>query len=262
MFRTLCGLTAALLLGLSLLTLNALADDKEKTETVKSSPAGDAVARLGLASALQAYGRDNGAPEALLTAAGILRRLPSPKGGDKVTFTTKDEDGKTVNKESVSPAEAVDFVTPAVNLVKEAKQLAKDLHAQRKLTDEQLAGFLELSRREEAALNVLKEKIASKTDERSPVGGMRAFRRVLGPGQTDVISLHFVQGQPAYVAVRNSGGGLLALTVRGPAGLVVATDVSHDPSGSWIARGETRGTHFIEVHNRGRVPANYELIAN
>jgi len=158
---------------------DTVAQDKKTpgaSDTVEVDPL------LGLATTAYKtaeFGRDSKSPEALVTAAIMLRSLKSAKK-TPITEIPTDENGKPIEDKAL---EDKSFADEADDLFAEASLLATML---------KIKGF-------DAFIDGAKSR-----NTRNLVGGSRSIRRRIGPGKTEVFHVKFRCAEPCPFALNAS----------------------------------------------------------
>jgi hypothetical protein len=199
----------------------------------KSTPAANAVAQIALANSLIEYGRKAKSPEALLTAAQILKRVPAPPAKEEKPETSKNEGpappaGKKADKPQSDKPE---------DLLAEAKKMRPD--------DKHLAA--------------LADEIASEKVRGTPTGGT-TWRGRVDVNHTNWHKRTFVGGEYAWATANGDGDTTLTMTVRDQNGNHITSSTGFSPSCSWNPI--WTGPFTIYVRNNGGVYNEYTMTTN
>jgi hypothetical protein len=163
-------------------------------------------------------GRSQKAPEALITAAGMLRRLAEVNLG---TITEKpvieDENGKKVADQSEGDAKPGSLKEEANELFDEAAAMGLDLNLK-------LDGLIKLAKERPLPPGY-----------RGLVGGPKRIHRKIGPHRTETFRVHFWSGKPVLIAFHASH----PMHIH-----VVRTDINH----VWL---DATSTHAVHPRNAG-----------
>lgn len=222
------------------LALTSSAADRSDPDDAKPTPEGLAVEQVVTAFKLVEYGREQKAPEALITAAGMLRQVPEPRPL-KAEVTT--EGGEPLPKDA--PAEKV----------KTLKEQADELFAEAlEMTPQNLRG--PVRRLSDAAKARPEPKPEAGT--KGALGGPKTIVRVLNPKGTDVWRIPFVGGQPAIVGFR--AARVCRISWEGPAGGVIGRDDCMVGRAAWMP--VRTATHTLRVRNLSPIPVAYSLFTN
>lgn len=235
-----CCLLTIPLLGLALMLTSVQAKQKPDPDDPIDDPQATAVEQIATAYKLVEFGRSNKAPEALITAGGLLRQIPPPKPSE----ATLEVEGDTP-KNTDAPTEKA----------KTLKEEAEDLFAEALVmaSKDQRDAVQKL-------VNAIKERPEPKREPgtRGSLGGPKVINRVLPPKGTHNWNIKFIGGQPAVVTFR------AALTCRiswhGPAGGVIGKDDCMIGRAAWMPG--KNGAHTIRVHNLSPRPVAYSLYTN
>ena len=234
--------TLALLIPLGIASLT-LADEPKATEKpakdaapAKVKPQAEAVGQVTLAADLVEYGRDQKAPEALITAARILGTLPEMKDVDQ-----KPE------------VEKADKVTPATG----------EKHAARSDKPADLLAEAKKMSGDDASVVALADQVAKIINEklRGVVTGPARVSVSIDPGDRNTWRFRYAGGEEARVDLWGDGASQLSLSI-------------YDENGGRFL-GPFEGTHCwahwtpdhdakytIHVHNRGDNTTHYRVHTN
>lgn len=208
----------------------------DEASAAKSSPSVEAALNLAMAQDLIAYGRKHQAPEALITAAGILaRNEPTAlKDGPKSERNAKaGQEGKKDPRKTDN--------SPAALLVEARKLAGSKAHIQ-------------------ALADAMAKDIADVP--RGAVGGPKRSDTEVLAFSADRYNITFRGGEPAIVEVRGDGDTTLDVIVLDENGnLVRETSGPGDKcTVRWVPR--WTGNFVIRVVNRGSVFNRYVLVTN
>jgi hypothetical protein len=222
---------AALLLQLGSPPVCPADESKKGDETlVKVDPAATDVENIGMAYNLADYGRKHKAPEALVTAARILRRIRTTPLTDKPTIEV-DKDAPKADKEKPPAEEPISMLAESDKLLTEAKKMAPD--------DKLIADLVE---------RVSKEK----TRGGIVVVGPRVGRGVVVVGRRHIwVPRVYRPRELLTAAVVGDGRTVLVGQVVNEAGVVVHETVGHSPSISYVPTIPGRYTVRVLTRVRG-----------
>jgi hypothetical protein len=207
-------------------------------------PKAQYISDLMTAYRLTEIGRTKGrpAPEALLTAAGMLRRLA------KVPLGTIDEKSEVDLPDGQKLTDA-DIEAKVPNLEEQANDLIEEARAQ--------AAELKLN------LEPLIKSIQERPLSRAVVGGPRAIARHIHPHQTHTFHFHFISQMPAAIGFRASH----PMRIR-----VVRTDYNHVWEDTFTMHGVHHGVPGgspgqrapvrISIHNPSNHRGMFQLFVN
>lgn len=245
MSRRILALTLLVLAGLLGLSLSPAFSQKDEPEVkpptkeqlANKEAMGKHIEKLTRAYELADYGKENKAPEALITAARLMRELSKVKFSEsKVAPKIETEGGQKPVDEAAAPpdlADESDFLYLTAG--KLAKSQGLDLDAL-----------------------IMKSKDGA---ERSPANGPMAVSRMIGPGQVHTYNLRLIPQVPTHFGFRSSG--ILRLTV-------VRTDNSNVYSAGFVTTAHTHWTPggnriapiHIRIENKNKQPVQYQFLAN
>lgn len=200
------------------------------------NPTADNVANLAMAHQLIQYGRKHKAPEALITAAGILAKIPT------TPLDAKPTSQRTPNAPAggSDPKKPAAEITPAA-LLAEAKKLGGN----------------------NPAIAALADSIAQSIETpRGRVGGPGEKVAVVPAFSTDVYTITFRGGEPAIVGVKGDGDTRLDLYIYDENGNLITSQVG--PGDNCLARWQPKwtGPFTIRVVNRGSIGNRYFIWTN
>jgi hypothetical protein len=252
MKKLLCLAAVLLAAGWGLAALQGVAGEGKKkpgggepAAGPAADPKGRDIADLMLAYRLVEIGRDkkNPAPEALITAAGLFRKLA------KVSMTT------ITDKPMIEPAEGAD---KGAKLVDETAK-APDLQAKAdELFDEAEALGAKLKLNLAPLIKQTKERVS----DRSPVGGPRTVARVIGGKQTHVFRFDIHAHQPTHFGIRASIP-LRVSVVRSDNDNPMAAGVIAIGEHTWVPGGNISPVPItIRITNLSTQPAEYQFLLN
>jgi hypothetical protein len=198
----------------------------------------DAMARLGLALQLTAYGEREKDPLALLTAARLLKRTPTQDAPlEKETGPEKEAGADT----GASGRDRPKAATPLS--LEQLLQLAREL-----------AG-------ENEALLALARAIEAE-QPRGPTTGPDRHSDCVRARSADIYRVEFRGAEIGCVAVRGDGSSDLDLYVYDPGGNLVQSDTSEGDT-CYVENVPRRTGKFrIEVHNLGQTTDCYTIYTN
>jgi hypothetical protein len=184
------GLPAGVLAVVALLGVAAIGADKD-TDKDKAAKADEAaknqvdLSDLGTAFQLIEYGRDQDAPEALITAAGLLNNVSRAKIQDlKAKAEVLDSAGAAVDDKTKPHAAAkVDLAQEAKDLIEEAEVLAL---------------------KQKVNLSALVKAVKNRKMKTEGAGELKYYGRVLGGQQTLVIPAKVDGNQVNNLAIRST----------------------------------------------------------
>jgi hypothetical protein len=234
------SLTAMLLSGLlAWATLNTperahAGGDKDASKDAPASVAYNDTRQIAIAFDLVDLGRTAKAPDLLISAARILRRIETQDGDEKGEVGGgTDEPGIKTNLKTV----AKELLSEAVKMAPDNKTIA------------------------ELAQHAADEKLVV-PPEPGARGSMRGARQHFHKPATGVSvtwKLKFVGGQPAAIAVRGNGRNILDLRVSGADGVNLYW-LSQNPSLTWVPM--RNAAYTITVTNKGPGPVAYTMFHN
>jgi len=234
---TLAALLLSGLLAWAVLSAPERASAEDK-ETAKAAPPGVAyndTRQIAIALDLVDLGRTTKAPDLLISAARILRRI-EPRDGD---------DKPQVSGGTDEPGIKTDLKTVAKNLLTEAVKMAPD--------NKTIADL---------AKHATEEKLVVPPPEpgkRGTFGGPKQYFHQPGAGVTLTWQARFVGGQDAAVSVQGNGRNSLTLRVSGNDG-VNQYWTSRNPSLNWVPH--RNAMYTITVTNNGPGGCAYTLYHN
>jgi hypothetical protein len=224
------------------------ADKADKAEEEKTRIAEEYMANLALVARLKEIGYDkqNPAPEALVTAAFVLRKIEATSGLGKLDEKPQVE--RTTG--AVANAPLVDEqVTP--NYQREIRDLLDDARTTaltKKIAIEPLIKDM-MSRELPPAGKLV-------------IGGARAVSRRVGAFQTHTLHIKAKANQPFFFAFRSSAP-MRVLIVRGGSQTVYAAGITTGANTAYVPlKGTGKGgvPFSIKVTNVGRRPAVYQMV--
>lgn len=244
---------AALLFGGAVLCLAATdpvaGQDGEEPLTKEEEAQRENLQDLLMAHRLAAFAKAYKAPEALVTAGGLLLKVNSAiKGEAKVDASATDEKGNTVEavKAKSLKEEAADLFDAALGMKPGSKELQAMIKAARTRDYKKDPAFA----------------------DRGVVGGPKRISKRVDAGGRQHFNLKFASGQPGSVALTSSAP--VRFIVRAGGSTLTNTVVTHfhytlrasGKSGATKGKGGKAGatTVAIEVHGMGR-PAQFTLLA-
>jgi hypothetical protein len=230
--------TALLLAGLAgLVGLSGGLGAADKKDEAPSAPAGagpNEAQQIAMAYDLADMGHRAKAPDLLVTAARILRRINPIDGTDQPAA----EGGNDAKGEKVSLKEVAD------GWLAEARKMAPD--------DKAIAALADQAAKEDLVF-------PPEPGKRGTFGGPRQYFHRPGVGVALTWNLRFRGGQPASVSVQGNGRNTLTLTVRGNDG-VFLTQTGPNPAANWVPAASAGYT--VTVRNDGPGSAAYTLYHN
>lgn len=236
----------ALMMTTALFAVGFLAPCSSQAGDAETQASADAVADLGIAAQLAAFGRgelngttglkDFKSPEALVAAGAILLRVHKQTGG-KLRFSdamVMDEDGKGV------PAEG-----SPTSLGDEAEALFDEARA--------------LPTKDKAALEA-QIKQAHASPDRGAIAGPQVINRTVKSGKTHKIHIAFEPNSPAAVTMR--GSGKTQFEVLGKGGNVLWHSMGAWGYYNWhTGRGGVKDITVKVINNAGP-PVAYSVTTN
>lgn len=224
------------------LVLTSSAQNPKGEEDVKDDPAANAVQQVTTAYQLVEFGRKNKAPEALITAAGMLRQVPEPKPLKAEVETERDPSAPKDTGE-------------APEKIKPLEDQAEDL-----FTEALVMASKDTRDAVEKLIKAVKARPEPKPEPgtKGALGGPKVINRVLAAKATDNWKITFVGGQPAVVGFRASL--VCRISWHGPAGGMIGKDDCMVGRAGWMP--VKTATHTLRVHNLSPRPVSYSLFTN
>jgi hypothetical protein len=246
MLRRIAFLALLLAAGVLFAALPSAADEK-KADTPDNEKVENAEFKAGLIADLTAagrlaeFGRKYKAPEALIAAADLLRKVEAKSGGKLEDLTEKptDESGKEIKDET---KKAVDLKDQAAALFVEADTLAAE------------------NPKTSAAVTALIKEAEKRTYDRDVFGGPKRIERAINPGQVHVYHIPFIANLPASVGLTSQGSTLRFQIKAGDNELFGVR--GNYANYNWTPRGGPTRTFTVVVHNVGKQGSVYTLLAN
>jgi hypothetical protein len=241
------GLVACLGLTLGLMTSRADQKDKEGDKKgtnydqdsgkAKITAAAESIANRALANQLVGFGRKNKSPEALITAAEVLGKLPASEEG---TEKPKTEKNPGTDKEAPPAKEGKKTKLEPLALLDEAKKMSEgDPH-----------------------VVAIADRVA-KTLEEKPRGVIPAPVHVSGavaPGYHDTWTFNYRGGEIGRVNITGDGNANLALDIYDENNNYIIGFTGPSPYAWWTPKWS--GPFTIKVTNTGGGTVYYDLYTN
>jgi hypothetical protein len=236
--RWLAVLTVAVLAGLM---PPRAADGQQPPPDAEKSGLDELMAAYKLAD----FGRDHKAPEALIAAAGVLRKVHAATNGQMGQVAVKPVDDKD-KPVAVEQEKLKSLADEANDLFDEASALGIQL---------KLPAV-------EALIKAARKREYELPGERGRAGGPSRVCRRIAPGGVHCYHIPYVAGTPAAIGIQSSNP--VRARMVGPAGNVLFNQVVRVGNYTWIppaGKGRVR-TFTMRVENHGRSPAQYVLFTN
>jgi len=215
---------------------------KAATDDEKAAALSQDVSDFALAYQLIELGRKNKAPEALITAAGLFRKLARIEY-EAVTEMPEIENDPGAPKVDEPAAKAPDYDAEAAKLYAEALFLGKSEYK------------LDLAPLVNSARN--------RTEYRSPVGGPKRVSRAISPKQTHTYKVKIRRNQPVHFGFQSSAPCQLKVTRND------SPQVFRNGIGSWAnttlhsGGGNPKTVFtFITIHNYSNISGQYQFVLN
>src|SRR5262249_22001879 len=138
------------------------------------------------------FGREAKSPEALIAAAGLLRKVSAGRAGKPGALTDKpvEDNDKPVGEGTLKTR----------SLEEEANEWFRDA------SDLAAAGDPKVSKAVDLLIKEAKErKYGSDVGTRGAAGGPKWVSRPLAPGESHVYNIPFVTGVPAAIGLKSTG---------------------------------------------------------
>lgn len=211
------------------------AGGKEAADNAQPSVAYNDTRQIAIAFDLVDLGRATKAPDLLISAARILKRIDAKDGDIPAEVSGgKDEPGVKTDLKKV----AKDLLSEAVKLAPDNKTIA------------------------DLATHAAEEKLIvppAEAGKRGSFGGAKQYYHQPGAGVTITWRVKFVGGQDAAVSVRGNGRNNLTLRVSGNDGVNLSWQ-SRNPSLNWVPA--RNAMYTITVQNNGPGGCAYTLYHN
>ncbi len=218
---------AALLLGLGVPSSYSADEKKGDDAPAKPDPVVKDIENIGLAYQLAEYGRKNPVPEALVTAAIILRKIGTLPLTEKPT-TEVDKGAPKADKEKPPAEEAVSLIAESDKLLAEARTKAKD--------DKLLLDLIERISKEKGRPGIV-------------VSGPRVAKGVVVAGRRQLWVPRVYRARELVTAsVVGDGRNVLVAQVVDEGGAVVSETVGLSPTISYVPR--VAGKYTVRVLTR------------
>jgi hypothetical protein len=224
---------------LACLATTARSQEKAQPEPgaalAKADPKADAVAEIGTAFRLIEYGRKTKSPEALIAAAGILRRVPA------AVPIKADEEADAPKQEKAD--ELPSLRQQAEELLAEAKTMANN----------------------DPHVVAVADSVGNRKTTRGLATGPQMAQRALPPNSSTSWTLKLVPGAPVVVAVQGAGNTPLRVVVRyygGGNDFQVANSEGVVGQASFVAPAFPNGRVHISVRNIGQAPTMFRVAVN
>lgn len=237
------ALSAGLVLALGLTTTVQAQKQKkvvELTEEQIQEQKGKDIKELVTAYELVEFGTKNKAPEALIVAAGLMRRLATVKMetvADKPMIEV-DKDAPAGTAVLDEPAKAPDLGAKSKELFDQAKLMADEL---------------------EINLDPLIKLAKTRTLTRAPVAGPKLIVRTIGAHQTQKFHFNLVSSMPTHFGFQSSLPQ--HVVVSGPGGQWGNSTIRFG-NATWVPPGRgSVGVNF-SVRNPHNRPAQYQMLLN
>lgn len=244
MFRRLSFLTLILLTALCLTMSSRVAAQKgdeipppTKEQLAEAEAMGKHIEQITTAYMLAEYGREKKAPEALITAARMLREMSKVRfKASKEAPKIEAEKGQKIVDEA-APAPKLD--DEAADLFDEAANMAKDL----KLNVDDLI------------------KRAKDGASRPPIDGPLAVNRLIGPRQVHSYNLRLAPQLPTYFGFRSSLP-LRITAVRTDNANVYSAGITTVARTVWNPGGQRIAHITLRIENPTTQPVQYQFLVN
>lgn len=229
------------LVALGLVLLPGMSAAQKKSEVAEEEQAQDQdIEDLVTAYRLVELGEKNKAPEALITAASLFRKLAKVEMG---VFAEKPE---ITADEGADKSELVDEDAPLPDLDAQADAL----FAQALLMGQQLK--LNLG----PLVNVAKNR----TIYRHPIGGPKSKSRMIGPGQNDAYHYKLKANSPTNFGFR-SNVPMRVVVIRNDTNSLLFDRMGTVGSDAWFPRDKKDGKVgvTVRIRNPAKVRGNYQF---
>lgn len=197
---------------------------------------------FALASQLIEVGRKNKAPEALVTAAGLFRKLAKVEMATVEDEPVIENDPQNAKNSAAAKDEAADF-----------GQLAGDLFSE----------AIFMGKKDNLNLASLVDQAKARAEYRAPVGGPRKVQRAITPGQTHSYTFKIVKREPVSLAFRSNAPCKVAAK-RNDSDQVYQNGIGMFGNGRLTTGGlkVKKANVNIRIHNYSNISGAYVLLVN
>jgi len=226
-----------------------MGQDPTRKEIDEATKKAELVGKYVQALEMSQDGMESKTPEFLLTAALMLRRMPVLK---ETEFDVEREvDGKPF-KDMVKKPDVISFLDDSKKLLVEAGKLSRNLMANQMMTAEQVAG-----------VDALAKRIGEmKIDANKPVG-LKSFTDSISPKGVTHITIPYIRGAAAGIAVRSYGQAPLEVSVW-QGNSLVSRYTGMVVQQRWTTQQGAKGPQMfkITIKSLGKAATPYQLFSN